>query len=46
MIGLLKSGDTSFGVSHILESLSKVLLDARRGAVGIVNAWIQCGSCK
>jgi hypothetical protein len=24
MIGFLKSGDTSFGVSHILKSLSKV----------------------
>jgi hypothetical protein len=46
MIGFLKSVDTSFGVGHILGSLSKVLHDAHIGALGIVSVWIQCGSCK
>jgi hypothetical protein len=46
MFGFLKSGDTSIGVNHILKSLMNVFHDTRCGGVGIVSAWIQCGSCK
>jgi hypothetical protein len=40
MFDLLKSGDTSISVSHILERLTKLFHEVWCGAIGIVTAWI------